>query len=185
LWLAVLGRRSGKLIIDEHHPMSDEDFIFNHYPFANKGVRRYLAPRTNIGTNLYLNECTNPSLIADNAIIQIDQVGIMDSDLSAELDVLADRHSNSSFIVSISDWRLAKAIPSMVRLRQLLLRSEQPFLDPEQATEHRQQCRWLRNESGATNPNHHDPAAAKMQAKMKPDTSPVLRSAEAATAPTS
>jgi len=89
LWFAVLGRRSGKLIVDEHHPVSDKDFIFNHYRFANKGVRRYLAPRTDIGTNLNLNECTNPSLIADNAIIQIDKVGMMDPDLSAELDISA------------------------------------------------------------------------------------------------
>jgi hypothetical protein len=76
--------------------VSDEDVIFNRDTLAYKGVRRNLAARTDLCSGLDLDERANPALITDHAAIEVYQVRMEDPDVTADLNIFCDRHSNCS-----------------------------------------------------------------------------------------
>jgi hypothetical protein len=92
LGLAVVRSRPWEPVVDEHHTVSNEYFIFNGDTFADEGMRRYLATRSYPSADLNLNKCADPRFISDDTAIEIDQVGMKDPDLLAELNAFTNRH---------------------------------------------------------------------------------------------
>jgi hypothetical protein len=83
LWLAFFGRRTREFVIDEHHTMTDEDFILNCNAFTDKRVGRDFASQPDLSADLNLNECTDSRLIADATAIKINQVRMRNPHLFA------------------------------------------------------------------------------------------------------
>ena len=99
--------------------MSNEDFILNRNAFADKGVRRYFAARSDLCADLNFNECTDSCLIADDTAIKINEVGMKNPHLFPQLNVR--RLSASNTLNQPSD-RLANrsAFFSEMQLRQFI-----------------------------------------------------------------
>jgi hypothetical protein len=56
LKLALGAGRAGEAVVDERHPVTDENLIFQRHAFANEAVARDFAPVSIPHTLLYLHE---------------------------------------------------------------------------------------------------------------------------------
>src|SRR5438105_8490829 len=92
LQLAGIGRRTGKTVVDEHHAVTDEDFVFYCHSLANERVGRYLAARPDFCTGLNFDKGPDHGLVADDATVEVDELGLGNAYPLAELNVLANRH---------------------------------------------------------------------------------------------
>src|SRR5207237_8900753 len=90
--LARPRRRTGNTVRAEHHALTDEDFGFYCPSLANERVGRYLAARPDFCTGLNFDKGPDHGLVADDATVEVDELGLGNAYPLAELNVLANRH---------------------------------------------------------------------------------------------
>src|SRR6185503_17261907 len=60
-------------VVDEHHPVTDEDAVLDGDAVADEGVARDLAVGSDHGAALHLDEGADARVAADPAAVQVDQ----------------------------------------------------------------------------------------------------------------
>ena len=88
LQAAFRGGRARHFIVDESHPVANEDFVFDLHGFADEGVAGDLAVTADARVFLNLDKRTHLRAVADFAAVEIDEV--MDDDIASQLDVGRD-----------------------------------------------------------------------------------------------
>jgi hypothetical protein len=78
-------------IVNEYHPVTDENLIFDHHALAQETVRRDLAPLADHHPLLDLDKGANSRFVAYPTGIDIDQVGLEDPDVTTQFRI-NDRH---------------------------------------------------------------------------------------------
>src|ERR1019366_2803972 len=82
-------RRGARVdIVDERHPVPDEDVVLNGYAFADEGVAGDLAVAPHPGVLLDLDKRADLGVIAHLAAVQVDEPGELD--VLTQLDVWCD-----------------------------------------------------------------------------------------------
>jgi hypothetical protein len=76
-------------IVDKGYSVTDEDFVFDRYAFADKRVRRDLAAPAYPRVFLNFDERANLRAVADLAAVEIDEV--MNDHVAPKLDVGRDQ----------------------------------------------------------------------------------------------
>src|ERR1700744_271914 len=71
LQIAIGSRSSRIAVIDEHHPVPDEDVVLYNDAFTDKGVTGNLTASSDTGIFLDLYECADLCLVSDLAPIQV------------------------------------------------------------------------------------------------------------------
>ena len=76
---------AGVGVIDESHPMPDEDIILDRHTFADEGVAGDLAVPADGGVFLDFHEGADLGVVADGAAVEVDE--FREPDILPELDV--------------------------------------------------------------------------------------------------
>jgi hypothetical protein len=71
-------------VIDEHHPMADEDAVPETHAAADKRMAGDFAVTANVDTFLDLDKCADPGPVAYRATIQVDQSRLVNDDITAQ-----------------------------------------------------------------------------------------------------
>src|SRR5271157_5485936 len=62
-------------VVDEHHPMTDEDVVLDGHSLADERVARDLARLANFGILLHFDKCADLCLISNFTTVEIDEFG--------------------------------------------------------------------------------------------------------------
>ena len=81
---SAVGGGSRVQIIDEHDPVPDENVILDGYTLTDERVRGNLAATSDEGVLLNLNERSDFCIVAKRTAVEIDQIGLEDSDSATQ-----------------------------------------------------------------------------------------------------
>src|SRR5262249_18581185 len=105
----ALGGRVGVEVVDEHHPVSHEDFVLDGYTLADEGVTLDLASRTDLGILLDLDEGPDPCVVADPAAVEVNER--VQDDVFSQPDVRRDPEETGRirpFVSRRSHWSILR-----------------------------------------------------------------------------
>src|SRR5262245_26362808 len=92
LGLGLAVARSPRVeVVDEHHSVTDKDFVFNRYAFTDERVARDLAPGADGSVFLDLDKAPDARLVADSAAVQIHEA--VNGDVTTQPDVGRDANA--------------------------------------------------------------------------------------------
>ena len=95
---AVFVGGAGIAVVDEHHPVADENVVFDGHAFADEGVAGNLAVLADGGVFLNLDKSADLGVIADFAAVEIDEL--------RKLYVFPQLHARGDTQVFIHSWNL-------------------------------------------------------------------------------
>jgi len=89
---AVARGGTGIKVVDEHHPMSNEDPVLQGHPFTKEAMAADLTEFPDLDPFLDLDKGPDLGMVPHFATVKIDQIRVMDGDILTKLDIRRDGH---------------------------------------------------------------------------------------------